>query len=83
VIHYREIEPGLGGRFTAAVEAAAARAMAFPLSGSPDRSNTRRMIVKGFPFSIVYRPETTGIVVFAVAHHSRRPYYWLSRAQRP
>ena len=81
VIYYNEAQPGLGGRFTAAVEEAAARAVAFPLSGSPSRANTRRIILKGFPFSIFYRPEPDGIVIFALAHHARRPYYWRSRAR--
>ena len=81
VIYYSEAQPGLGARFTAAVEEAAARALAFPLSGSPSRSNTRRVMVKGFPFSLVYRMELDGIVVFAVAHHARRPFYWQSRTR--
>ena len=73
VIYYNEAQPGLGERFTAAVEEAAARAVGFPLSGSPSRANTRRMIVKGFPFSLFYRPEPDEIVIFAVAHHARNP----------
>jgi plasmid stabilization system protein ParE len=79
VIYYGEAEAGLGARFAAAVEEAAARALVFPLSGSPYRSNTRRVLVKDFPFSLIYRPEPEGIVIFAVAHHARRPYYWRSR----
>jgi hypothetical protein len=43
----------LGTRFTAAVEEAAARALAFPLSGSPFRANTRRVFVQEFPFALV------------------------------
>lgn len=81
VIYHNEARPGLGDRFAAAVEEATARALAFPLSGSPARSNTRRIIVKGFPFSIFYRPEADGIVIFAVAHHARRPFYWQSRTR--
>jgi len=81
VIYYSEAQAGLGVRFTAAVEEAAARALAFPLAGSPHRSNTRRVLVKDFPFSLVYRPEPEGIVIFAVAHHARRPYYWQSRVR--
>jgi plasmid stabilization system protein ParE len=80
-IYYSEAEAGLGARFSAAVEEAAARAVAFPQSGSPFRSNTRRVLVKGFPFSLIYRPEPEGIVIFAVAHHARRPYYWQSRVR--
>lgn len=79
VIYYNEAETGLGARFTAAVEEAASRALAFPESGSPFRSNTRRLLVKGFPFSLIYRPEPEGIVIFAIAHDARRPYYWQSR----
>ena len=82
VIYYNEREPGLGRRFVAAVEEAAARALAFPSAGSPFASNTRRMFVKGFPFALIYRTEGDGIVVFAVAHHKRRPYYWRRRARR-
>jgi len=81
VIYYSEAEAGLGERFAAAVEEAATRALAFPLSGSPYRSNTRRVLVKDFPFSLVYRPEPEGIVIFAVAHYARRPYYWQSRVR--
>lgn len=81
VIYYGEAQPGLGIRFAAAVEEATARALLYPLAGSPSRSDTRRVIVKGFPFSIVYRPVPEGIVVFAVAHQARRPYYWQSRVR--
>jgi len=81
VIYHNEAQPGLGERFTAAVEEAAVRALTFPLSGSPSCARTRRIIVKGFRFSIYYRPEPDGIVIFAVAHHSRRPFYWQSRTR--
>lgn len=81
VVYYNEAEAGLGERFAAAVEAAAARALAFPLSGSPYRSNTRRVFVRDFPFSLIYRPGAEGIVIFAIAHYARRPYYWQSRVR--
>jgi hypothetical protein len=35
VAYYEAKEPGLGGRFLAAVEEATARALAYPLTGSP------------------------------------------------
>jgi len=79
VAYYNEAQPGLGVRFTKAVEEATARALAFPLSGTPAASNTRRVFVQGFPFSLFYRPEENGIVVFATAHHARKPSYWVGR----
>lgn len=81
VIFYNETQPGMGSHFAAAVEQAAARVLAFPLSGSPSAAITRRVIVKGFPFSLFYRSEAEGIVIFAVAHHSRQPGYWVGRTR--
>jgi toxin ParE1/3/4 len=79
VAYYEAKEPGLGGRFLAAVEEATARALTYPLTGTPASERTRRMFLKDFPFALVYRPDDMGLVVFAVAHHARRPGYWRSR----
>jgi hypothetical protein len=81
VVYYNKKEPGLGAHFSAAVEAATARALAFPLAGAPTCKNTWQVFVKDFPFSVVYRPDADGIIIFALAHHSRRPDYWQSRVQ--
>jgi len=76
VAYYNEAQTGLGLRFAAAVELATARALTFPLSGTPATTGTRRMIVRGFPYSVFYRPQGDGIVIFAIAHHARRPCGW-------
>ncbi|KJS09832.1 MAG: plasmid stabilization system protein [Gammaproteobacteria bacterium BRH_c0] len=83
VVYYNEQEPGLGVQFAQEVEEATARALAFPESGSPVTKSTKRVFVKRFPFSVVYRPDPKGIVVFAVAHHSRKPEYWVPRGLQP
>jgi plasmid stabilization system protein ParE len=77
--YYNNKELGLGNRFLAAVEDATARALAYPLTGTPASESTRRMFLKDFPFAIVYRSDENGIVVFALAHHARRPEYWRDR----
>ena len=79
IVYYNEQEAGLGAVFAQEVEEAAARALAFPDTGSPVSSNTKRVFVKRFPFSVVYRADKEGIVIFAIAHHARRPEYWASR----
>lgn len=81
VAFYNEEEAELASRFATAVEEAVARAVMFPLTGSPASMNTRRVFVENFPFAVVYRPDPDGIVIFALAHHSRRPGYWQSRVQ--
>ena len=81
VAYYKVHEPGLGVRFTAAVKEATARAVAFPLAGLPASKNTRRVFVKDFQFAVAHRPEEDGIVIFALAHHARRPEYWQQPVQ--
>ena len=79
VVYYNEQEAGLGDAFAQEIEEAAARAMAFPEAGSSASKSTKRVFVNRFPFSVVYRPDKEGIVIFAVAHHSRLPDYWAFR----
>jgi toxin ParE1/3/4 len=81
IAYYNGQEPGLGSRFVAAVEEATLRAIVLPLAGSLASKSTRRVFVSNFPFAVVYRSDEDGIVIFAVAHHSRRPEYWHSRVQ--
>jgi len=40
VAYYEAKEPGLGGRFLVAVQEAVARALLYPLTGSPCTQNT-------------------------------------------
>ena len=79
VAYYSEIEGGLGLRFTDAVEEATSRALAFPLAGTPAEADTRRVLLKDFPFSLVYHIEPRGILVIALAPQAKRPGYWRSR----
>lgn len=80
VAYYNRAQKGLGIRFTSAVEEAAARALTFPDAGTLSKStNTRRVMLKGFPFFLHYRSTEDGIVIFAVANHARQPGYWEDR----
>jgi plasmid stabilization system protein ParE len=46
----------------------------------PGRDDLRVRVLHRFPFSIIYAAaEAETIVVVAVAHHRRRPGYWLRR----
>ena len=80
VVYYNEQEPDLGTAFAQEVEQAVARALAFPEAGTPASKSAKKVFVNRFPFSVIYRPDNDGIVIFAIAHHSRRPEYWASRA---
>ena len=41
--------------------------------------NTRRIVFPRFPFDLVFRTKDELIEIVAVAHHRRRPFYWLKR----
>ena len=73
------MEVGLGVKFARAFEQALAIAVQFPLAGSPGPAATRKVLLKDFPFSVYYLDECEEMVVVAVAHHTRRPGYWVGR----
>ncbi len=79
VEYYSNARAGTGIRFQAAVEASVERAARHPLGGAPSPKGTRSVLVKGFPFSIVYRVSDVELLVVAVAPHRQRPGYWLPR----
>ena len=81
VAYYAKARAGAGMRFQAAVQATVSRAAHHPLGGAPSFKETRSALVKGFPFSVVYRPSPHEILVVAIAPHRKRPYYWASRVE--
>jgi hypothetical protein len=83
VAWYDQVQPDQGVRFAAAVEEATARALAFPLSGSTATPTIRGVIIKNFPFSIVYRPEADGVNGGAWRAVKRSPVSNARRAQKP
>lgn len=81
VAYYAKARSGVGMRFQAAVEAAAKLAKAHPLGGAPSFADTRSVLVRGFPFSLVYRATPHEVLVVAIAPHRKRPQYWASRVK--
>jgi toxin ParE1/3/4 len=79
VERYNAETPGVGAALAAEVERAAQRIVEFPQLGSPYLVGTRRVILRRFPFSVVYRVEGEDVVIVALAHHRRRPGYWRNR----
>jgi plasmid stabilization system protein ParE len=41
--------------------------------------NTRRRVLAGFPYSVIFQEKDDVILVVAVAHAKRRPGYWSKR----
>ena len=70
---------GYGDRFIAAFDAARDFVVNHPRSGRSDRFGIRQWPVEGFSYEVVYALEGDNVFILAVAHHRRRPGYWLSR----
>jgi toxin ParE1/3/4 len=81
ISYYSAIRPELGVRFEQAVAAAVRNATAHPQRGAPRSKNTRRWLVKEFPFGVVYRASIEEVIIVAVAHQRKRPEYWEERTE--
>jgi toxin ParE1/3/4 len=77
--YYEAASPGLGAEFVEDVERAVKRLATFSKHGSPYVADTRRLFLRRFPFDIVYLEVETKLVVVAVAHQRRKPFYWRDR----
>ena len=79
-IGYLELRAeGLGRRFFAEVWRAEKLISQFPDSAEEIRPGIRRCILRKFQYSLIYSNEKDGLLILAVAHHSRRPSYWIGR----
>ena len=82
-IGYLELRvPGLGRRFYAEVQRAESRIAQFPESAFEVLLGIRKHPLRRFRFSLIYSIEKDGLLILAVAHHNRRPRYWVRRASQ-
>ncbi len=51
----------------------------FPEGWSKISKNTRRCLVKSFPYGIIYQIRGDKILVVAIANLHRKPNYWVDR----
>ncbi|MFG6429114.1 hypothetical protein ACG00Y_04285 [Roseateles sp. LYH14W] len=54
-------------------------AASLPEHGAPRSKSTRRRLVIGFPFGVIYATVGDEIVVVAIADGRRKPDYWVKR----
>jgi len=83
---YERQRPGLGREFRTAIDEGMERLLKAPLAASPivnlpPSISARRVLVKRFPYSIVFIEHGEDLWVVAFAHHRRRPGYWRERLE--
>jgi plasmid stabilization system protein ParE len=70
---------GLGAEFLDAVEQAMRRVIEYPEASRIVLGRVRKCAISRFPYAVVYSVRGGGVYVSAVAHNSRRPFYWRDR----
>jgi toxin ParE1/3/4 len=78
-LFYESKLPSLGSSFANEVEHAVRLIITHPDVGTPVGRSLRRVLVKRFPYAIIYRRQDDEIFILALAHQSRRPGYWRQR----
>jgi toxin ParE1/3/4 len=80
VAYYEDQKPGLGLEYLGEIENAVNFLIRYPKVGSKVQGSLRRLILPKFPYSLLYRIlEDDQIRILVVAHHKRKPQYWVDR----
>ncbi|MCP4112546.1 MAG: type II toxin-antitoxin system RelE/ParE family toxin [Desulfobacteraceae bacterium] len=79
VRYYDHQMPGLGFRFFQEIDAAVERMKFMPEAWTRIGKQTRRCLVNGFPYALLYMAEADEIIVTAVAHLHRDPEFYKDR----
>lgn len=79
VAWYRERNPRAALEFIEELRRATETIRKAPERWPMGRNNARRFLLWRFPFSILYSEQDAVIMIWAVAHGSRRPDYWTRR----
>src|SRR5688572_28423538 len=76
---YEDQMPKLGDKFLGAVDEAIHRIVAWPSANRNVGGHLRRCLIHRFPYGLIYRVVEQTLVIVAVAHLHRKPFYWTNR----
>jgi plasmid stabilization system protein ParE len=76
---YSQISPALADRFSRAVDDGCRLIVQQPLAWPLRAGELRKLVLKRFPYSLLFRVRGDTVTVAAVAHHKRRPGFWRDR----
>jgi len=76
---YENQRPGLGGEFREALEQVIESLREKPKSYPGVLRDTRRLLLKRFPYMVFYREYEDALVIVAVMHGKRDPETWQRR----
>jgi len=76
---YEAQRPGLGVEFILQLDAAIERAGQFPEGYATQYRETRRVLMRRFPYAIYFMFENGVVEVFAILHQHTDPSLWQMR----
>jgi plasmid stabilization system protein ParE len=76
---YDASAPGLGLDFARAVDAALERVQRMPEAFPVLSGSVRQVVLRRFPYSILFAYENQEVVVLVVHHHRKKPTRWNRR----
>jgi toxin ParE1/3/4 len=79
VVWYRGRSPKAASDFVEELDRAVDTIREAPGRWPMGKNDTRRFLLWRFPFSIIYSEQDGVVIIWAVAHSSRRPEYWVRR----
>ncbi len=79
VDYYNQRQEGLGNEFAIEVYQSIQRILSHPDLWQKLSSRTRRCMTSRFPYGIVYQKRKDLVLIVAIGHLHRRPYYWRGR----
>jgi plasmid stabilization system protein ParE len=80
ISYYRDEENALlADEFATEIDRSLDLILERPMIGKPFRRVARQFVIKRFPYSLFYQVRTDSVLIAAVAHHRRRPGYWIMR----
>ncbi|HEY6292106.1 MAG TPA: type II toxin-antitoxin system RelE/ParE family toxin [Terriglobia bacterium] len=77
--YYDNSSPGLGASFIDDVELAITQIEQYPESGYLLNRVVRRVLLRRFPYAVMYSVSPDEIRILAIANLKRRPFYWQGR----
>jgi hypothetical protein len=80
--YYEFQQKNLGYRFIQEIKESISRIEFYPLGWQQITKNTRRCLVKNFPYGVIYQIRDNCILIIAIANLHRKPNYWHTRIDK-
>ena len=79
VVYYEDCQTGLGKQLSQEIDAAIQLILAFPNAWTTLENEIKRILIRRFPFGLLYILRNDEIYILAVMNLNRNPSYWKKR----